>query len=445
MDLMNSGAGSADVLVIGAGVAGLSAAHELASARRVVCVLEARDRIGGRIRTCRDPMLPIPIELGAEFVHGKPRELWRLLETGGPAICDTTGENWRFYKGSLTRGDNLFDQVEELLSTMGASTSPDRSFEDFLRECDCGDDVKTWAARFVEGFNAARKERISVAALVEEARASEQTEGSKGSRVLGGYDLVLQRLLSGIERDFCSIHLNTVAAGVRWSRDSVEVTAESALGGPLGVFRARRVLITVPLGVLQALPGESGAIRFDPEPPGILDAVRALEMGHAVRITLRFRERFWEERRDLADLSFLHGDSGSVPTWWTALPVRVPLLTGWAAGPAAGRFRGKDTAFVVEEALDSLALLLGARRSRLEALLDAWYYHDWTADPFSRGAYSYVPVDGLDARKILATPVEDTLYFAGEATDLQGHSATVHGALAAGRRAARVVLESFGG
>jgi monoamine oxidase len=100
--------------------------------------------------------------------------------------------------------------------------------------------------------------------------------------------------------------------------------------------------------------------------------------------------------------------------------------------------RGEE--FVVGRALDSLSRMFGLERERLADLLAAWYTRDWQADPFARGAYSYIPVGGLDAPRLLARPIEDTLFFAGEATDLEGQNGTVHGAMASGQRAAIEIL-----
>jgi len=96
---------------------------------------------------------------------------------------------------------------------------------------------------------------------------------------------------------------------------------------------------------------------------------------------------------------------------------------------------------IIGKAVADLSRIMGLRQDRLSGLLENAYFHDWHADPYARGAYSYVPVGALGARERLAKPVEDTLYFAGEATELNGHSATVHGAIASGKRAARQILE----
>ena len=120
--------------------------------------------------------------------------------------------------------------------------------------------------------------------------------------------------------------------------------------------------------------------------------------------------------------------------------MRTPILTGWSAGPRADTLLAESEAIVIERALEDLASITRVAAPKLRELLEAAYFHDWHADPFSRGAYSYVPAGALRERAVLARPVADTLYFAGEATELNGHSATVHGAIASGQRAAQQIL-----
>jgi monoamine oxidase len=167
------------------------------------------------------------------------------------------------------------------------------------------------------------------------------------------------------------------------------------------------------------------------------------------KIVLRFRERFWEQSvfpiqptgARLPPPGFLHSRDEYFPTWWTSIPVRAPILTGWAGGPAAERLALRGEEFVVGRALDSLSRLFGLKRERLVELLAAWHTRDWQVDPYARGAYSYIPVGGLDAPRLLAEPVEDTLFFAGEATDVGGQNGTVHGAMASGGRAAGEIIQ----
>jgi monoamine oxidase len=205
-----------------------------------------------------------------------------------------------------------------------------------------------------------------------------------------------------------------------------------------------RVLITVPLAVLQA-----DGIRFSPALPAQkMDALSKLEMGKVIRVTLRFRERFWEKMRPaqsektLSNLGFLLSQEEWFPTWWTTLPKKLPIITGWATFHNAERLSGQSREFIIDKALQALSRAMNIGRQELNTLFEEIYWHDWQNDPFSGGAYSYVKVGGDGAEESLAAPVENTLYFAGEATDFSGHNGTVHGAIASGNRAAKEILQS---
>ena len=172
-------------------------------------------------------------------------------------------------------------------------------------------------------------------------------------------------------------------------------------------------------------------------------------MGRVIRLTLRFRERFWDAikplgaRKSLSGMSFLFCQDDWFPTWWTASPAKWPILTGWAPFRSADRLSGHDRGFVVRRALETLSSLLRVGPSELENLLEDAHTHDWQTDPFSLGAYSYGKVGSDGAQEALAEPVENTLYFAGEATDTTGNNGTVHGAIASGNRAAEQILEAI--
>jgi monoamine oxidase len=198
---------------------------------------------------------------------------------------------------------------------------------------------------------------------------------------------------------------------------------------------APKVLITAPLGVLQA-----GAIRFEPAPDNLRAACEGIAMGDAARIALRFRRPVWHAREEFRHLGFLHTGEDWMPTWWTTLPIESPVITGWTGGPAAEERANMDPTQWVGDAIATLARQLRTDEATLAGELQSWHAHNWHTDPYSRGAYSYVRVGGLEAHRRFGDPVEDTLYFAGEAVNTLGHIGTVHGAMASGERAARLIV-----
>jgi monoamine oxidase len=428
-----------DVVVVGAGAAGLAALRELDRAGNRVLCLEARDRIGGRILTIRDPLSPAPIELGAEFVHGRPPEIWEIIRSGRLTAYDCADRAVHLKDGKPKSADDAWESVDRVMSDMQAAASDgeDEPFASFLERSPCSKDAKRLAASYVEGFNAARKEVIGIASLTEDARAADEIGGDRSFRILNGYDFVMLQLLNGIGEIGTKLALNSIVEKIEWKQGAAAVHFRSALTGEVKGIRTRRVIITIPLGVLQMSSGSPGVILFEPEPVEIFSAARALCFGHVVRLVLRFREAFWESNRDICDAGFLFSDERLFPTWWTPLPVHAPVLTGWSAGPHADELLGQSRSVVVSAAVATLARIVGCARERLNSLLEAAYTHDWDEDPFALGAYSYVPAGALAARKRLAEPEAETLYFAGEAANLNGHSGTVHGAIASGKRAAR--------
>ena len=420
---------SFDVIIIGAGAAGLAAARELSGAGKSVAVLEARSRIGGRIWTTHFPDLPLPIELGAEFIHGQARETLAIVQAAALVAYQLPDDHWWSAQGKMSRIHDFWRSMQRLLQRI-PSGAHDISFAEFLdSQRNLSLRLRKLALAFVEGYHASHADRISAASL----RASgDEEEGQRQFRIANGYDAVLQWLRAGIDPQRSEMRLGTEVTEVRWKRGEVAVQTR---GGE--VFRASAAVITIPLGVWKASDG----IVFEPPLRDKQRAIEKLEVGHVVRIVVRFRERFWEE--DGNQRLFVHSAADRfMTTWWTTAPVRAPLLTGWAGGHKADTLLAEGTAAISDRALDSLASTFGRKRREIDALVDSVHMHDWQADPFSRGAYSYTGVGGQRAHAALATPVAGTLFFAGEATS-SDETGTVSGAIVTGKRAAKEVRQGI--
>jgi monoamine oxidase len=439
------------VIVIGAGVAGLAAACQLGRAGIAVHIIEARDRIGGRVLTHFDPDCNCPIEFGAEFIHGKPPETWELLRKAKTKVTEVQGDAWCVEDDRLSPC-GFWDDVDEILNKMDDS-KPDESFADFLDRCCRSTNTKAKqrakqrAEGYVSGFNAADPALVGVHWLVKEMQAEEKIGGSGAFRSRNGYKDLLDVFRQELETYNIAVLTESVVQQVHWSAGNVKIGVRDKRGD--STLEAPRVLITLPLPILKAFVRQPGVIQFTPElPRQKKEALDKLEMGKVIRVTLRFRERFWDSIKpsnapaSLSNMSFLFSQDDWFPTWWTANPAKSPIITGWAPFRSAERLSGKSRSFVVERSLQTLSTLLRLSLSELQNLLGEAHFHDWQADPFSLGAYSYGKVGADAALQALAEPIQDTLYFAGEATDTTGNNGTVHGAIASGYRAAKQILNA---
>jgi len=445
-----------DTLIIGAGVAGLAAGRALAAAGRRVAILEARGRVGGRIFTRRlgaKAEGQLPVELGAEFIHGLPVETWALVREARLATFELEGFQLAMGSG-LKKQDERQDAAFEVLrslKTWGSKQSgpADMTFAEYLRIARIDTAQAETAARYVEGFNAADQHVIGIAALAKQQSGEDAVQGDRIVRVQAGYEAIPRALAAGLARSGCPIFLKRKVQRISWSSGAATASGIDEHNGKF-MLQSRRAIVTLPLGVLQA-----GLVDFEPKPAEVIAQALRVRMGSVVRVTLVFSSRFWGEgavttvsprlRKEFQQLSFLFTPQGVPATWWTAMPNPAPMLTGWIGGPRAAEFQARirasaDPDIALQECLRVLSTALAISTTELRRLLVSWHTHDWDADEFARGAYSYVPAGALDAPDKLAVPVAKTLYFAGEHTDTAGDWGTVHGALRSGLRAACQVL-----
>jgi len=413
-----------DAIIIGAGAAGLAAARDLSSQGRRVCLVEARDRVGGRVLTQRVTDLPLPIELGAEFLHGGAPSTFAIVDAASLLAYQLPDDHSWSERGEWTRLPDFWERIGRLRAQIPGGR--DTSFEAFLktrRSLDARQ--RSLACNFVEGYHAAHADRISALAL---RSADSETEDNRQHRIANGYDTVMNWLRAGIHPDRGELRLSTLVTAIDWRKGDVAVSTDRG-----ETLRARAVVITIPIGVWKAPAEQRGAIRFTPELREKRDALAKLEIGHVVKVVFRFRSAFWDE------FNFLHTADRYVPTYWTSAPARAPLVTAWAGGHAADALLAEGTDAMIDRALDSMASALRTKRRELDGQFVAAYTHDWQSDPLSRGAYSYAGVGGSGAHDRLAKPIQSTLFFAGEATS-GDETGTVSGAIASGRRAAKQLL-----
>jgi monoamine oxidase len=433
-----------DIIIIGAGAAGLMAARELSKAGKKVIVLEARDRVGGRISTLSGHGFSVPVEGGAEFVHRDLELTQALLKEANINYYPMEGKTYQVKDGVLYQDEEFIDDIEVLISKLKL-LKEDMPFADFLDQYFTDKKYRNLvesAIKFAEGYDAGDTQKLSSIALREEWKNSEDIEDYL---IPGGYSQIVNFLAEEIRKAGGAIYLSSIVKEVRWQKDRVEVIDEKGQ-----YFVAGKVIVSVPLGVLQSEPDKRGYIHFLPELTEKRAAINQLGFGGVIKILFGFRLPFWENSlaenqsiQQMRDLGFLFSEA-FVPTWWTRLPDKTPVLTGWLAGPQANEVCHLSDDELIDKALGSLSSLFKADTSYLQELLVARHVMNWPADPFALGAYSYPTIGAPEARKILREPVENTLYFAGEAVEDEGPAqGTVEAALLSGMHIAQDILNSF--
>jgi monoamine oxidase len=429
-----------DVLIVGAGAAGLAAARALAEASVRVIVLEARERVGGRVLSQRLATLDVPVDLGAEFIHGDAPETSAYLREAGLAKVETGDESWACDgNGTLAPSDDDFTSVDIFERVL--SLDRDESVEAFVRRFDDDPHLRDEARRaraFVEGFEAADPALASARAIAEELGSGTD---ATASRPIGSYAPLFDHLERRCTQAGVGIRLGTIVERIAWTRGGVTIETRDA-NGVVSTLVARCAIVTVPVGVLR---NETGGISFVPPLPDDKQiALRGLEMGHAVRVALAFRTPFWERLSAgrYRDAAFFRCDAGAFDAFWTQMPLRGRSIVAWAGGPRA-------TALDRLSADERVALALGtfgdlfAERELARRAFEAGATHDWSRDPYARGAYSYVITGAGEARATLGLSLDDALFFAGEATATDGQCGTVSGAFGTGTRAARAVARAL--
>ncbi len=251
------GTAEVDVLILGAGAAGLAAARKLQAAGVKVAIVEGRDRVGGRIWTRYPRDGEAPVELGADFVHGRHPGFWRLLKQARLDVADADGRRYVLERRRLRPEDALFGKAAELFLRAGKS---EESIKRFLRrEVDLRSRLGKLALAYVEGFFAADPELASARFIGTMARASKKI-GEDLHRAMQGYGRLADWMRSGLEQSGAPIHFNARVERIRWSVHRVAVETATKNGG--GTFEASRVIVTLPLGVLKAKG--PGRIQFIP-------------------------------------------------------------------------------------------------------------------------------------------------------------------------------------
>ncbi len=434
-----------DALVVGAGFAGIAAAHRLVDAGRRVIVLEASDRVGGRALTDYRLGHGVPLELGAQMVHGRSAatHAWiarRRLTTRPLPVTQRSriaidrkvgGFPWIALPFHPVGGSRaVVEGLVTLPRELRAALPPDHSLAEFLAQRP----ARPAARRFVEMLHAhvygADPDQIGIVGCAEEDRRAVEGYGFRNFQLVEGYSALAEREAAALGD---RIRLGAPVTELRSTPGGVVATVQPPGGSPV-VYRAARAIVTVPLGVLKA-----GLPAFDPPlPPEKRAAIERLGFGDVYALQLRVRGGTFRSR--LGDFGIVWGGTPS-----SFLRPRVGLdapgefVTAFTVGREAARRVALPEAELVAATVEEWDSVLPAGVTLGE--VEGSAVHRWTTDPFVRGGYSYLPPDvGLADRAALGAPVGDRLFFAGEATELSGDAATVSGAIRTGVRAAEELI-----
>jgi monoamine oxidase len=414
---------SKKVVVVGGGIAGLGAAAELLRQECHVILLETKERLGGRIHTIS--IGPFPIELGAEFLHGESAPLQTVINAAGLANSKISLRNEVFENGKLHRRD-VWGKMSKIMRRIDPR-GRDCSMEEFLAHDQATVETHRTISSFVNGFHAARMDLVSAHSLLRAEYAAEHMHGGNQSRLDAGYSALIDFLAADIRAHGGKICTDTQVRNINWQPGNVLIECQQ--GNETSIFEADAVIITVSLGVLKA-----GMITFYPPLTSKQEPIDQLQFGNVVKISLLFKAKWWPH------FEFIQAPDERMPTWWT--DPRGHILTGWAGGPQADALLGHPAAEREAVALEILATIFQKQADQVRENFMTSCSHDWTHDPDIRGAYSYIPVHGLDLPKKLAEPIEQTLFFAGEATVSDAQTGLVSEAYETGLRAARELIKT---
>lgn len=418
-----------DVVIVGAGAAGLIAARELGRAGKKVLILEARDRIGGRIYPLPESEWGYPAQGGGEFVHGEAPITCSLIEEAGLTLTHST-EWWNVRDGEATKINEISPvdpRLREKLTALTSDMTVAEFFGTYFPEKEY-DSMREYVYRWVEGYDAGDPARAGIFGLRDDMLTTTvwQQRSLKETYAALLEHLRKQCLQAGVE-----IALNAQVVSIDYSASKIVL-----YDGNNSNYGASKVLVTVPLPIYER-------ISFMPSVSLYQQAAKDIGFGPVIKILLRFKTKWWTgiRERKFERMFFLFSKT-KIPTWWTQYPAPYTTLTGWVAGQSTAALTGLSDELIVEAALNSLSEIFNIPLSQLHAELLMSKVNDWLSDPFALGAYSYPTPQSASAIAVLRTPIDGKVYFAGEALNDGGLVGTVEAALTSGTYAANKILGS---
>ncbi len=415
-----------DVIIIGAGATGLLAMRDLAKAGYHVCMLEAAETAGGRISTIKSDFENYA-EAGAEFIHGKLPLTFQLLKEAGLSYEIVEGKMIGVRQGQW-QSEEHYDHWDGFMQQL-RKLKTDITILQFLEENFSNPEyihLRQAVQRFSEGFDLADISKASILSIKKEWEDIDKTQ----FRIKGGYNQLIDHLVNSCRPLNTEFYFNICANKIDHEEGNVTVyTTDNKK------FQANKLIITVSAGVLQ-----SGTIQFKPALTDHAVAIQGLGFGTVIKFLLEFKTNFWEEFDD--ETGFLLTDE-EIPTWWTQLPAESNLLTGWLGGPNATKKIFEPDSSLLQTALLSLSSIFRIPPAMLQEELTNYKIINWLNQPYIKGGYSYNTLHSEKAKEILSSPVNNTIYFAGEAISKSESQGTVESALQSGYDTAKMLIGHY--
>jgi monoamine oxidase len=404
-----------DVIIIGAGAAGLMAAREFQQAGLDFLILEARDRVGGRALTLEKKF---PIEYGPEFLHGKTSLTDALMQEYGHYAFDFQGPP-----------DEFLDELSQAFSKL-KKPKKDLSFLDSMKALPRSK-KKDRLFAFVEGFDAADLDQVSLQALLEATDQVSDDEERKLRRLVHGYGPLMTAISQDLSRE---LRLQHTVKKISWKKGTVTVEGKNQRDA--FELRAKSILVTLPLSVLKS-SGLPASVQIEPSLPGFTETLAQTHMGQVTKVVLEADPELMNAFHQKGE-SFRSSYELHFTAWWGSKPMDWPMLTAWAGGAHARALNEMSVDERVRCLTDDLGKLLSWSQARIQKAIRKIHEHRWADDPFSLGAYSY-PAVRTQPKPKMKLVYQNTVFFAGEAFHPE-KGGTVEGAFVSGKDAAKKMI-----
>lgn len=415
------------IIIIGGGASGLFAANKLAGKCQVI-LLEAKERLGGRICSKTIPYSLQVIETGAEFIHGHQKLTLKLLKKAGIKYKPVEGSMYYKENGKLQKQTEMIKDWDALMHKM-KKVKKDISLYDFLQKYFASDKytaLRRQAINYAQGFDLADIKVASVRALYKEWQNEEQDN----FRLPQGYGALIDFLKEACIHKGCTILTGKKVKHVEWQKNAVTVHTINN-----ETFTGNKLIVTTPVHLLATSSGTC-SIKFTPSLEEYTRAAANIGMGEVIKVIIVFKKLFWP-----AAMGFVFSNE-IFPTWWTQSTSEY-MLTGWVGGTSAVQLKHQNDETILQKAIASLSAIFNLTEDDIKNNITQAIVCNWQNEAHGLHGYSYSTLYSEEARVVLNTPVDNTIFFAGEGLYEGNSPGTVEAALVTGKQVAKKIRKTL--